>query len=49
MHGRLSVHKRLTGGIIFTNAIPKSPSGKILRRMIKDPHNGEAVKEKSRL
>ncbi|KAF7554278.1 hypothetical protein G7Z17_g3027 [Cylindrodendrum hubeiense] len=37
MDKRLSTHKRLTGGIIFTDAIPKSPSGKVLRRMLKDP------------
>lgn len=35
---RLSVHKRLTGGIVFIDTIPKSPSGKILRRMLKDPY-----------
>ncbi|OQU95217.1 hypothetical protein CLAIMM_01456 [Cladophialophora immunda] len=29
-------HKWLAGGIEFTNAIPKSPSGKILRRLLRD-------------
>lgn len=29
-------HKRLRGGIKFVDAIPKSPSGKILRREVKD-------------
>lgn len=29
-------HKRLKGGIRFVDAIPKSPSGKILRRFIRD-------------
>ncbi|KAF5643025.1 4-coumarate ligase [Fusarium tjaetaba] len=36
MDKRLSPIKRITGGIVFTDAIPKSPSGKILRRLIKD-------------
>jgi acyl-coenzyme A synthetase/AMP-(fatty) acid ligase len=29
-------HKWLKGGIRFVDAIPKSPSGKILRRLIRD-------------
>ncbi|KAK0370746.1 hypothetical protein CLIM01_11904 [Colletotrichum limetticola] len=37
MNSRLSAHKRLTGGIVFTEAIPKSASGKILRRLLQDP------------
>ncbi|KAI1047034.1 hypothetical protein LB505_013705 [Fusarium chuoi] len=36
MDKRLSPIKRITGGIVFTDTIPKSPSGKILRRLIKD-------------
>ncbi|KAF5709489.1 4-coumarate ligase [Fusarium globosum] len=36
MDKRLSPIKRITGGIVFTDATPKSPSGKILRRLIKD-------------
>ncbi|KAF5572125.1 4-coumarate ligase [Fusarium pseudocircinatum] len=34
LDARLSVYKRLTGGVVFVDAIPKSPSGKILRRML---------------
>ncbi|KAJ0106816.1 cetylsynthetase-like protein [Diaporthe amygdali] len=33
---RTAKYKWLIGGIVFTDAIPKSPSGKILRRVIKD-------------
>ncbi|KAF5591936.1 4-coumarate ligase [Fusarium pseudoanthophilum] len=33
----LSAHKKPTGGIVFVDAIPKSPSGKILRRMLQEP------------
>lgn len=29
-------HKWLKGGVRFIDAIPKSPSGKILRRLIRD-------------
>lgn len=41
---RLSVYKRLTGGVIFVDSIPRLQSGKIIRRLIKDP-----VTEQSRL
>lgn len=33
---RTAKYKWLVGGIVFADAIPKSPSGKILRRVIKD-------------
>ncbi|KAE9383271.1 acetyl-CoA synthetase-like protein [Gymnopus androsaceus JB14] len=38
---RVSPHKKLRGGIIFVTAIPKSPSGKIMRRQLKDYANGK--------
>jgi len=41
MSEHLSKHKQLRGGIIRVNEIPKSPSGKILRRILKQ----EALKE----
>ena len=44
--GQVSNHKQLRGGVKFVDAIPKSPSGKILRRMLRD----QAAKEgRSRL
>jgi len=33
---RVNPYKRLRGGVVFVDAIPKSPSGKILRRELKD-------------
>ncbi|KAJ1562087.1 hypothetical protein HK405_016033, partial [Cladochytrium tenue] len=34
-------HKRLRGGVAFLDAIPKSPSGKILRRILRDRERQE--------
>lgn len=36
MKSRVAYYKQLRGGIQFVDAIPKSPTGKILRRVIKD-------------
>ena len=33
---RVSPYKRIEGGVVFTDAIPKSASGKILRRLLRD-------------
>lgn len=38
---RVAPHKRLSGGIVFTDMIPKSASGKILRRLLRDQYNQE--------
>ena len=38
---KVAQHKRLRGGVKFTNEIPKSASGKILRRMLKVKHQEE--------
>lgn len=42
---RLTDYKRLRGGVCFVENIPKSPSGKILRRILKDQAKRE-VKSK---
>jgi len=41
METKVSRHKRLMGGIIFTDAIPKNPSGKILRKLLRDQAKAE--------
>lgn len=33
---RVAAYKRLDGGVVFTDSIPKSASGKILRRILRD-------------
>ncbi|KAJ6448370.1 phenylacetyl-CoA ligase [Mycena vitilis] len=41
-----SKHKWLTGGIQFTDAIPRNPSGKILRRLLRAHVNGAGAKNR---
>lgn len=36
LNGKVANHKRLRGGVRFIDEIPKSASGKILRRVLKD-------------
>ena len=36
VEGKAAKHKWIRGGIKFVEAIPKSPSGKILRRVLKN-------------
>lgn len=33
---KVSAVKRITGGVVFLDAIPKNPSGKILRKALRD-------------
>ena len=33
VHERVAPHKRLRGGVVFVDSVPKSPSGKLLRRV----------------
>ena len=41
MRERLASYKMLEGGMVFTEAIPKNPSGKILKRILRE----QAAKE----
>jgi acyl-coenzyme A synthetase/AMP-(fatty) acid ligase len=38
---RVAPYKRLDGGIVFCDSIPKSASGKILRRLLRDQYKAE--------
>ncbi|KAK2810006.1 hypothetical protein FQN49_008571 [Arthroderma sp. PD_2] len=42
-------HKWLKGGVEFVDVIPKSPSGKILRRLLRDREREARMKAKSKL
>lgn len=44
-----SHYKWLKGGIEFIDEIPKSPSGKILRRLLRDKEREKRRKEGARL
>jgi acyl-CoA synthetase (AMP-forming)/AMP-acid ligase II len=46
INAKVANHKRLRGGIIFVDAIPKSPSGKILRRELKETLKGQKLGSK---
>lgn len=42
-------HKWLKGGVEFIDTIPKSPSGKILRRFLRDKGKEAGTKKGARL
>eukprot|EP00980_Cylindrotheca_fusiformis_P021943 scaffold8798_cov117-Cylindrotheca_fusiformis.AAC.2 len=44
---KVAPYKRLDGGIYFIDAIPKSPSGKILRRILRDQVKEEMLEQKA--
>lgn len=49
---KVARHKRLAGGVKFVDAIPKNPSGKILRKALRDlakTEVGDAPVRESRL
>ncbi|KAI9900781.1 hypothetical protein N3K66_005043 [Trichothecium roseum] len=39
--GRVASYKRLAGGVVFVDAIPKNPSGKVLRRALRERARAE--------
>jgi len=46
---RLARYKELTGGVRFVDAIPKNPSGKILKRVLREMAKKELEQGKARL
>lgn len=46
VYDKVSPAKRLHGGVIFINEIPKNPSGKILRRELRKLLTEQVVKSK---
>lgn len=49
MGAKVAPHKRLRGGVYFIDAVPKSPSGKILRRLLRDKITQDERKTSPRL
>lgn len=41
MDGKVANHKKLRGGVVLVDAIPKSPAGKILRKILRDQAKAE--------
>jgi 4-coumarate--CoA ligase len=48
MNGKVANHKKLRGGVRFVDEIPKSVSGKILRRVLKEKAREEELRKKTR-
>ncbi|KIW12387.1 hypothetical protein PV08_09664 [Exophiala spinifera] len=48
MNNKVANHKKLRGGIKFVDAVPKSVSGKILRRVLKDQAKKEFKEEEEK-
>lgn len=46
---KLASYKALTGGVVFVNEIPKSPSGKILKRILREQVEDELKRSRPRL
>ncbi|KAL2802334.1 hypothetical protein BJX63DRAFT_441033 [Aspergillus granulosus] len=42
VNNKVSRTKRITGGVVFVDSIPKSPSGKILRNVLRDMAKADA-------
>jgi 4-coumarate--CoA ligase len=47
--GRVAKHKHLTGGVVFIDEVPKSPSGKIQRKVLREWAARDAKKLQAKL
>jgi 4-coumarate--CoA ligase len=45
----LASYKQLTGGVVFLDEIPKSPSGKILKRVLREWADAEEKEGRAKL
>lgn len=43
VEGKVAHYKKLRGGVLFVNAIPKNPSGKILRKVLREEARRETA------
>lgn len=49
MKEKLTSYKRLEGGVVFVDVIPKNASGKILKRILRDQAKEEMKSSKAKL
>lgn len=49
LNERVAGHKRLRGGVVWIDEVPKSASGKILRRVLKERFKGKKVETRAKL
>ena len=49
MKGKVTHYKQLRGGVRFVDEVPKSASGKILRRVLKDRAKAEEQEESGKV
>ncbi|KAI9713980.1 MAG: hypothetical protein M1820_000710 [Bogoriella megaspora] len=49
MKGKVNRNKWLEGGVVFLDVIPKNPSGKILRKVLKEQAKSELSSERAKL
>lgn len=46
MREKLAYYKKLEGGVVFVDSIPKNASGKILKRVLREQAKEEMAREK---